>query len=333
MICAPRRRPAFTLIELLVVIAIIAILIALLVPAVQKVREAAARSQCSNNLKQWALAMQGYHDTYKMLPPISISTPNRQSWMPYVWPYIEQTVLQNAYNWNTDWFDTAAGSNMSLYRIRVAMYNCPSDRTNAMYTEQGVTFDRIRGNYIVCHGTRPFGSTPAVVGPGRGVFGLAKADTVAWSNVFEPYQAKLVTVTDGTSNTLLMSEYLVAKADNNQTPSGLSWPNGDFRGDIAHDVTFSGSGHHIPSAFMTINGPNSSVPDNTHCGTTPNIDPLMPCSNGNNAARQFAARSRHPGGVNAAFADGTVRFVENGIALANWQALGTMDNADVATPP
>src|SRR5437773_2062356 len=92
----PTRR-AFTLIELLVVIAIIAILIALLVPAVQKVRQAAARTQCINNLKQYGVAMQAYHGANKQLPLGIITTPARQTWVIYLWPYLDQAAIQAAF--------------------------------------------------------------------------------------------------------------------------------------------------------------------------------------------------------------------------------------------
>src|SRR5207249_6394474 len=92
------RRPGFTLIELLVVIAIIAILIGLLVPAVQKVRSAAARSQCQNNLKQLGLGLHSFHDVYKGFPAARVTTPVTHSCVPYVLPYVEQQPLFNQYS-------------------------------------------------------------------------------------------------------------------------------------------------------------------------------------------------------------------------------------------
>src|SRR5437867_8533804 len=143
-------RGGFTLIELLVVIAIIAILIGLLVPAVQKVREAASRAQCSNNVKQIALAMQTYHDSYKSFPPAALPTTPAQTgwdpinawngrgpcsttsnpgcwgmtWQALILPYIEQTPLYNAWNKAKASQDTA---NQAVVTTLIPVYLCPSD--------------------------------------------------------------------------------------------------------------------------------------------------------------------------------------------------------------
>jgi prepilin-type N-terminal cleavage/methylation domain-containing protein/prepilin-type processing-associated H-X9-DG protein len=134
---SPHQRPrgAFTLIELLVVIAIIAILIALLVPAVQKVREAAARTQCTNNLKQMGLALQGYHDTYKYFPttqrldPTTSSSP-RERWFTKILPNLDQGPLYSAYNPAYNWDDISqTPNNLSLASVALSVATCPSTPT------------------------------------------------------------------------------------------------------------------------------------------------------------------------------------------------------------
>src|SRR5438132_3388859 len=104
--CHPKSRLAFTLVELLVVIAIIGVLVALLLPAVQSAREASRRMQCTNNVKQWVLAMHNYADTNGALPygPREIPTTNRHSWVPQLWPYIEQPGLFSQYTFSVGFY-------------------------------------------------------------------------------------------------------------------------------------------------------------------------------------------------------------------------------------
>lgn len=314
-------RAGFTLIELLVVIAIIAVLIALLLPAVQQARATAARSQCLNNLKQFGLAMQNFHDTYRKFPPITTVAP-RHTWLPLIMPYLDQANLVAGYNRNVNWYDAP---NLAMTQIPLTVLNCPSDRSPAMWRDQ-TNFVSARGNYLVCYGNVLFGG--GQTGPGKGVFGVSNASGFA-SNSFTPYECRMSDIVDGTTNTILMSEVIVAKLDNNQNGTG-TWQNGDMRGHIWHDATMS-SPSHCPNLFMTINPPNSTIPDNALCGIVPNTDVLMPCTNGSSTTRQNTARSRHIGGVNVLFVDGSVRFVSNSINTATWRAMGTIEGGEVVS--
>jgi prepilin-type processing-associated H-X9-DG protein len=129
-------------------------------------------------------------------------------------------------------------------------------------------------------------------------------------NAASPYQIRLTDIVDGTSNSLLMSEVLQG-ADSAY----------DFRGDILNDAPYYAAAHQ----FMTINTPNSGVPDINLCVSNP--DPAMPCTSG--AKQQAAARSHHSGGVNTLFGDGSVHFIADAVSLSTWQALGTIDGGDI----
>jgi prepilin-type N-terminal cleavage/methylation domain-containing protein/prepilin-type processing-associated H-X9-DG protein len=296
-----RRRFAFTLIELLVVIAIIAILIGLLLPAVQKVREAAARIKCTNNLKQWALGMHNYHDTYGRLPFASIWNP-RTSWVCPMWPFVEQSALAGQYNYKVGFYQAPNGGPTSsitnMVCAQVPMYFCPSDRGSPAYWE-GDPYYRSRGNYVVCWGntTDP---GPANVSPWS-AFSYSDGTTT-------PRTVTLVEITDGTSNSLLMSEVIMA-------PNSLY----DIRGDVINNDRGC-------TVFMTLNTPNSTVPDKLVYYAA-NSDPMMPSSPSGNG--ENAARSRHTNGVNASMCDGSVRFFTNTMPLAPWQDMGTINGGEV----
>jgi prepilin-type N-terminal cleavage/methylation domain-containing protein/prepilin-type processing-associated H-X9-DG protein len=299
----------FTLVELLVVIAIIGILIALLLPAVQAAREAARRSQCSNNLKQWALAAHVHADANKGWLNTA-GSPNartlqngkayqRLSWPTELWAFIEQVPLAEKYNYGLPFYQ---GTNMDTYRVRIPAYYCPSDKPNSVQSSAATIYWTVLGNYAVNAGNMHLHiSTPESANDTGAPYGIG--------NVYG-----LESIIDGTSNTAGFSEILIL-ADKQTTVAGTT----DSRGNILNDE--------CTPCFMSILTPNSKSPDEVRwCmdGTTDPSNSLYkkyPCSVApNNFAVQNAARSNHSGGVNVSMCDGGVKFITDTIAHSIWQA-------------
>jgi prepilin-type N-terminal cleavage/methylation domain-containing protein len=299
----------FTLIELLVVIAIIAILIALLLPAVQQAREAARRSQCKNNLKQLALALHNYESAHRVFPYAHRggngwypqACHQRDTWFHRLLPYVDQAPMYNQYEGDCANLSASVSnhvhnisSSQTFVRTALPAFMCPSDIGPAFAENSGV---RWGGNYMACIG----GSSNLSTGSDNGMFGYET-------------KTKIRDVTDGTSNTMMLSEGVQRVA----VPSGFSWgcPGCYWIGGAHGEVTFT--------AYET---PNTKVPDQNYlCKSTTDVN--APCVT-NQSNRRNYARSQHVGGVHVGMADGAVRFVSNNIDLGTFRALATRSGDEV----
>jgi prepilin-type N-terminal cleavage/methylation domain-containing protein/prepilin-type processing-associated H-X9-DG protein len=340
---ARQRRDAFTLIELLVVIAIIAILIGLLVPAVQKVREAAARSTCQNNLKQLGIAAQTYHDIRRELPP-AILMPYAQrgnwdlvsnisdsrfgpNWAVLILPHLEQGNLYQQMQAET-WSTRKAGNQIwrNFRGTEIPVMRCPSDSPKYLLTSggRGVRHNLAgwaRGNYAINVG--PAWWPDAVGGaygsewfevtrgnwkqlPGGGPSGINWGATMPE-----------LTNADGSSNIILFNEVRVGPEPSD--PRGV-WALG-----------FPGSSVTASHAVGDCQVPNDkrSHSDDVQ-GAWNNWEDEMGNWEGCRSW-QATARSKHSGGVNACFGDGSVRFIANNVTPMVWYFMNSRNDRQPVT--
>jgi prepilin-type N-terminal cleavage/methylation domain-containing protein/prepilin-type processing-associated H-X9-DG protein len=330
------RRRGFTLIELLVVIAIIAVLIALLLPAVQAAREAARRIQCTNNLKQIGLAMHNYQSSNNTLP-YGARACCHGTWLIPVLPYLEQEALFNSWNsygnnsglpgYVDSYFRYNGAANITVTSTRISAYYCPSDGNNRSTVGSGnptVTSQ----NYVANFGNINFeqglpaatGFTPSLTYNGVTYPFLGAPFTDIGSP--DPYGGSVqdgdaptvsfAGIPDGLSNTMLASECVVGVTSTNDDLRGFSW--------WSYAASYSG--------FLT---PNTTNPDwlqsASYCNFPYQQNP--PCILGQNGLDMLAARSRHTGGVNVTFVDGSVKFVKNNVNPVVYMALSSTRGGEV----
>jgi len=345
----------FTLIELLVVIAIIAVLIALLLPAVQSAREAARRAQCVNNLKQLALAAHNYESSQGSFPMGNRYIDNLSFYAPatpcsgaswyghsafcFMLPFMEGNASYNAVN-----FSLRAQSigNTTAYGAKVSSFICPSDLPSTQFVySTGQLSGYSQSSYGMSRGTQEniFLNWATTAFPDLNAQNPSKCNAALGNGMFGAEDVvRIGAVTDGTSNTALFGEMSRFKNEPPDTYNFYNFtavfPANDFNSSaINKDEYFPETG---AFTLPRINSPNDLTGKAWQkvfgvCGTGFAIPPdwLTNCPQALTTLGEWAFRSNHPGGVNFAFGDGSVKFIKQSIADMPYQALGTRAGGEV----
>jgi prepilin-type N-terminal cleavage/methylation domain-containing protein len=326
-------REAFTLVELLIVIAIIGILVALLLPAIQAAREAARRSQCSNNLRQICLATHNHLSAMKWIPPAldwTKSTNSGWSALARLMPYAEETSLHGLIDFRYSYSDvTNAPQHKQVTEMKIPMFSCPSEQQAVPRTSTNQ--NHFPPSYAANQGTW-FTFDPATKATGNGAFLVnEKIGDRAFS--------------DGMSKTVAFAEVkaYTAKLANGGNPGalGAAIPNkpadvvafGGTLGTTGHTEWVDGKVHE--TGFTTTFPPNTSFPYSDSTGTY-DVDLISRSESVNGTSPTYAcvtARSYHPGVVQAAMIDGSVRTVANDVDIVIWRAAGTRNGAETTDLP
>jgi prepilin-type N-terminal cleavage/methylation domain-containing protein/prepilin-type processing-associated H-X9-DG protein len=337
------RHRGFTLIELLVAIAIIGALIALLLPAVQAAREAARRLQCINNLKQIGIALHEYHDVHNSLPPGCIASATcvrgiftgcqNTPWILQLLPQLEQQPFFDAGNFELGSEGVLAPlplgilANTTVGSVKIGVFQCPSDSVNRFQLPPSFLggalsgVDASKGNYAGSWGNTYWGQdipAPSTVFVASG----ASAPVTFLQSAFGHQQTRIAQVADGLSATAFVAEVTQGALYDQR---GLMWAT--LMGGAYYTTRFApnrfrdyyGLEHDADRIFPPdgcVNEPWKQLP----CG--PGADSL--------GLRTFAgSKSRHSGGVNVLFGDGSARFVKDSISHAIWIALNTIRSGEV----
>ena len=342
-----RGQRGFTLVELLVVIAIIGVLIGLLLPAVQSVRSAAARSQCTNNLKQIGLALMSYHDANSWFPPGYIdgnpagpNTPDMDvgpgwGWAAMILPYLEQNNVYAQINFNVG---VATGVNAQISQQPLTIYQCPADPNQqafSVYTGNnfsGPVGPVAHGNYIGCNGWEECFNNAGGDAQGQGSDGETVGGYGQSGNglFYRNSHYNMLSIVDGTSNTIIVGE-----RSSNHSPS--TWTGAVTGGRVPAwmATTPFTPPYTPPSAAPT--GPNGSAYDNA------DYDEALVLGHGNETHLPSADTpfydpdtfySMHtPRGANFLFGDGSVHFLSSSIDPATYQFLTTIAGGEVLPAP